>query len=147
VRKNFEIIQKENRMDTFPAAAQREALAKFAAALGASENSLKLDKCRDWHIAGKHGHVFAYAKGRFQIFVFSGARQAWTFAKQALAFARLCNDGDEEGAFFLDRLPTKSEAGTIRTHCGIHKRPFISAARRADLVSLGRVLKNTRLAA
>jgi hypothetical protein len=134
-------------MDSFPPAMQREALAKFATALGASDNSLKLDKCRGWHIAGKSGHVFAYAKGRFQIFVFSGARQAWTFAKKALAFARLGNDGDDEGAFFLDRLPTKSEASAIRSYCSIHKRPSLSAARRADRDEMGRVLKNIRLAA
>jgi hypothetical protein len=134
-------------MDTFPPASQREALIKFAAALGASENSLKLDKCRDWHIAGKSGHVFAYAKGRFQIFIFSGARQAWTFAKKALAFARLCNDGDDEGSFYLDRLPTKSEASAIRSHSGIHKRPSISAARFAERDERGRVLRKTPIAA
>src|SRR5271157_1366981 len=39
-----------------------------------------------------------------------GHRRAGSYAKKALSFAKLTNDGDEEGAFFLDRLPSKAEA-------------------------------------
>jgi hypothetical protein len=34
--------------------------------------------------------------------------------KKRLAFCRLTQDGDDEGCFHLDRLPTKNEAETIR---------------------------------
>jgi hypothetical protein len=148
-------------MDSFPASLQRPALLEFAAALGSADNALKRDECGDWRIDGKFGHVYAYAPGRFQFFVRTGladpddpeniaprgSKQAWTFAKKALAFARLCNDGDDEGGFFLDRLPTKAEAKTIRAYCVITKRPEISAQHRAGLAERGRVLRNYRLAA
>jgi hypothetical protein len=44
------------------------------------------------------------------IYVSCETKMGWTYAKKALGFAKLTNDGDDEGALFLDRLPTKSEA-------------------------------------
>jgi hypothetical protein len=134
-------------MDTFSPDRQEPELLKFARAICSADNALKRDACGDWHIAGKHGHVYAYAPSRFQFFVTAESKQAWTFAKKAFKFARLCNDGDEGGGFFLDRLPTKTEAATIRAYCGIHKRPSMSAARRNQLSKRGRDLQKTRLAA
>jgi hypothetical protein len=46
------------------------------------------------------------------------------------AFTSLTNDGDDEGAFFLERLPTPDEAAAIRKWAGV---PF------APLVGLGLV--------
>ena len=48
--------------------------------------------------------------------------QGWTYAKRALTFAKLTNDGDDEGSFFLARLPSKAEAEAIRRYCGIRKK-------------------------
>ncbi len=48
---------------------------------------------------------------------------AWTYAKRALKFAgEPTNDGDEEGAFVMRRLPTLAEADVIRRYCGIAKK-------------------------
>ena len=59
----------------------------------------------------------------------------WTFAKQRLAsfpgLAQLTQDGDEEGAFRLMRLPTPEEAAEIRRAAGVRQsKPSPSAGRR-----------------
>jgi hypothetical protein len=46
----------------------------------------------------------------------------WTWAKRRLAFCELTQDGDAEGVFRLQRLPTASEAEEIRYVLGIWKR-------------------------
>ena len=113
-------------MDTFPASLQRPALQEFAAALCSRDNAIKRDECGDWQIAGAAGHVYAYAPGRFQFFVFTPSARAWGFAKAALDFAMIQNDGDEEGGYLLDRLPTRPEAAAIRRYCGIEKKRELS---------------------
>ena len=52
--------------------------------------------------------------------------QGWTYAKRALAFAELTNDGDLDGAFFLDRLPSPEEAEIVRRYIGIAKKAEFS---------------------
>jgi hypothetical protein len=115
-------------MDTFPPAAQRKALLALAPSLGCSDMTLRRDECGDPRISGKHGHVYA-VPGGFSIFVttqspraWGFAKRAWGFAKKALSFSKLVNDGDDEGAFFLDRMPSKAEADLIRAYCGILKK-------------------------
>ena len=49
-------------------------------------------------------------------------RRGWNCAKRVLSFARLIQDGDLEGVFFLDRFPSPDEAKRIRHHCGIPKK-------------------------
>jgi hypothetical protein len=133
-------------MQIFNAAAQRAALLEFAKALGSIDIALRRDECGDWAISGLAGHLYAIPGG-FQFFVFSGSKQAWAHAKKALAFARLCNDGDDEGGFVLDRHPTKTEAKTIRHYCRIHKRHELSARHVESLKERLRVWQKTALAA
>ena len=49
-----------------------------------------------------------------------------TNIKAQLAFARLTQDCDDEGCFYLDRLPTQAEAGPVRDALGIRKRRHLS---------------------
>jgi hypothetical protein len=58
---------------------------------------------------------------------------AWTYAKRALKFAKVCNDSDEGGGFSMHRLPTKAEAETIRRYCGIPKRREVGEPSGAQL--------------
>ena len=102
-------------------------------ALGCSDMTLRLDECGDPSIAGKRGHIYAVCgtldepkKLGFMIYVICATGTGWTYAKKALSFAKLTNDGDDEGVVFLDRLPSKSEAETIRRYCGILKRRDLS---------------------
>jgi hypothetical protein len=110
-------------------AAQRAALLKLIPALGCRDAALRRDECGDPVIAGKHGHIYAVCgslpepgKPGFMAYVCCETGMAWTYAKKALSFAQLTNDGDDEGVLFLGRLPLKSEAEMIRRYCGILKK-------------------------
>ncbi len=127
--------RKEQTVDAYPPADQRAALLRLMSALGCSDSALCRDECGDWRINGKHGHVYAVcgtvaAPGRpgFMTYVSCETARAWTFAKQALSFAKVTNDGDDDGAFFLGHLPSKTEAEVIRRYCGILKKRDIGDA-------------------
>jgi hypothetical protein len=117
-------------MDTYPPAKQRAALVKLVPALGCREAALRRDECGDWRINGSQGHVYAVPGGSrssFMMYVMTETARAWTFAKRALMpFATIVNDGDEEGSFVMDRLPTKTEAKAIRKCLGLAKKREVS---------------------
>ena len=115
--------------------ANRERLAPLLIALDASPGALRrVDG--DYRIDGKWGHIFAVSDTQYQVFVLdekpeSGAhsrwsKQGWTHCKKALAFMELVSDGDTEGAFTLDRLPTPEEAVLIRKYCHIRQKVHYS---------------------
>jgi hypothetical protein len=131
-------------METYAPTKQRLALLKLAKALTSRDSALRRDECGDWRIEGSSGHVYAvpgtldqpYRPG-FMLYVMTGSPKAWTFAKRALAFAKVINDGDEEGAFVMRRLPSADEAALIRRYCGIRKRREVSEAELDRLRSVG----------
>jgi hypothetical protein len=147
-------------MDLFRPSLQRPALLEFAQALNSRPSALRRDECGDWRINGRGGHVYA-VPGAFQVVVLCEkleaglagrwTSQGWTYAKRALDFARLVNDGDDEGVFILDRLPSPAEAAILRRYCMIPKRMELGEeelARRRELaaVNLGGVrAKNSQL--
>ena len=47
-------------------------------------------------------------------------------AKRKLTFLQVTQDGEIEGVFKLDRLPTEEEAALIREVLGIRRRPNVS---------------------
>ena len=120
----------------------KEHLAAMVAALNISPIALHRPVCRgwfgDWQISGKTGHILSDGGGyllyantpeqdephpdRPDRKLCYGSARKWTSIKRELAFARLTQDGDDEGCFYLDRLPTKAEAGRIRSSLGIHQR-------------------------
>jgi hypothetical protein len=133
----------------FPPTRQREALLKLIEALGCRDAALRRDECGDWRIKGRYGHIYAIpgtldrpvVEG-FQIY-FRGAEEplsskGWTYAKRALAFCEVTNDGDNEGMLFLDRLPTGEEAEVIRAKLGVAKKREVSAEELARLAAIGR---------
>jgi hypothetical protein len=87
----------------------RQSLALFAAALGSASTVFRHDESGDPRINGKRGHVYAVSRG-FLLSCVCDSRRAWTYAKRALSFARVTQDGDEEGCLLMDRLPTAEEA-------------------------------------
>lgn len=109
-------------MDIYPPAVQRPELLALVSALDCTDKALRRDECGDWRILGRSGHVYAVPEG-FQILVEAGTPRAWSAVKRRLAFADLRNDGDTEGCFILDRLPTAGEAALIRRDLTIRKRP------------------------
>lgn len=119
--------------DKYPPTVQRPALLKLVEALGCREAALRRDECGDWRLGGETGHIYAVPGSiarpnieGFQIFVFCETVRQWSAAKsQMKPFTELTNDGDNEGALFLDRLPTNGppdEAEIIRRYVGLTKR-------------------------
>ena len=93
-------------MDIYPPLRQREALLRFAKALGCRDNALRRDENGDWRISGSKGHLYAVPgtldeRGRegFQMFVLNWSANGWNRARKTPSeFASLTNDGDDEGA-------------------------------------------------
>ena len=135
-------------MDIFPTTKQRAALLKLTKTLVSRDSALRRDECGDWRIEGSSGHVYAVPGTLdqpnwpgFMLYIMTGSPKAWTFAKRALAFAKVINDGDEEGAFVMSRLPTADEATLVRRYCGIPKRREVSEAELDRLRSVGFALR------
>lgn len=104
-------------------------LEKLLAAIDASQLGLRCDECDDYRINGKLGHIYSDGDG-FLFYVSTGeSARRWTSVKARLAFARVTQDGDDEGALRLDRLPTPAEAALIREALGIRKRRRVADAR------------------
>jgi hypothetical protein len=108
-------------------AEDRAKLERLVAALDASPLSLKRDRCDDWQILGKLGHAYADGAGYLLIVTTDESARRWNNVKERLSpFCHLLNDGDDEGCFHLDRLPTPDEADLIREALGIRKRRHLS---------------------
>ena len=75
-----------------------------------------------------------------------GSARKWTNIKSSLAFAKLTQDGDDEGCFYLDRLPTQAEAGAIRDALGIRKRRIMTAEALSNLERARGSIKSPNLA-
>jgi hypothetical protein len=120
--------------DKFTPDKQRGALLAFARALNSSPRALRRDECGDWRIGGNRGHAYA-VPGGFQFYCAPGSTRAWTFAKRAMSFAKVTQDGDEEGILFLDRLPTEAEAGIMRRYVAIPKRREMGEPSEAQLAA------------
>jgi hypothetical protein len=122
--------------DKYPPAVQRPELLKLVEALGCRPNALRRDECNDWRISGKQGYIYAVPEG-FQFFYYArnGVNEwdgegphieDYIRAKRSLTFCRLTQDGNGEGMFLLDRLPTEDEAVTIREILVIAKKREVS---------------------
>jgi len=124
----------------------RDHLDSFLSAIDASPTALERPVRRGWigdyQITGKRGHVLAAQPGyllyantperdephpdRQDRKLCYGSTRKWTNIKAQLAFAKLTQDGDDEGCFYLDRLPTQAEASRIRKALGIRRRRHLS---------------------
>jgi hypothetical protein len=118
--------------DRFPPAAQRSALLALVQALGCRDAALRRNDCGDWSIKGRFGCINAAPEG-FQIyyrgadeFIERGSPHGWSWAKKLMSFARLTQDGDEEGILTLDRMPSPAEAEIIRDKLWLAKKREIS---------------------
>jgi hypothetical protein len=139
--------------DTCPYATQRAQLESFHCTINARPSTLRRDDCGDPVILGSRGHVIAVpglpwrrpSKPGWSLFVSTESGTAWTYAKRALKFADVVQDGDEEGILSMERLPTIDEAKAIRRYLGIPKKAQLSeetlAIRRVALVSARAKLK------
>lgn len=132
--------------DNFPPTRQRGELDRLAVALNSSPSALRRDECGDPRIKGSRGHVYA-SPGGFQFYHAATSKQAWTWAKKGLSFAKISQDGEEDGILFLERLPTETEAESLRSYLGIRKRIDLSVEEGARRRENGaRLARNRHLA-
>ena len=102
-------------------------LIDFVDAIDTRHKLIKYDECYNWRIQGTSGHVYAIPEhGVFYICVETGSPRAWGAAKKFMAFCTISQDGDDEGVFRLNRLPTTLEGNMIRRVVGLPKRRRIS---------------------
>ena len=131
--------------DKYPPAVQRPALLKLVEALGCRDRALHRDECGDWQIEGKQGWIYAVPEG-FQFFYFArnGVNEwdgegphmeDYVRAKRSLTFCRLTQDGNGEGVFILDRLPTADEAEIIREIFVIFKKREVGEPSEAQIAA------------
>lgn len=103
---------------------EREHLKTLQIALEAASTTLRRPYCREWlgdyQINGKRGHVLSDGNS-FYFYHFAHSKLAWTWAKRAFSFGILTQDGDDEGIFKLNRLPSEIEAKTIRKYLRIQR--------------------------
>ena len=93
--------------DTYPYATQRAQLERFLKSIRARASTLRKDDCGDPTIMGSRGHVMAVPgipwhkpkRAGFLLYVVTESGTAWTYARKALTFATVTQDGDEEGIF------------------------------------------------
>lgn len=111
-------------------------LEAMISALDCSRLAKRRDEAGDWRIEGHNGWIYEQPEG-FYLFYNPCSSRAFGFGKKDLSFCKLTQDGDTEGYFFLDRLPTEAEAGIIRERLGIRRRRAMSEARLASLRQAG----------
>jgi hypothetical protein len=107
-------------------------------ALDATTGALRRDACGDYAIIGKDGHIYADGAGYLLCVSTDESARRWGFVKKRLAFCQLRQDGDDEGALHLDRLPTPAEAEAIREAMSIPQAPRpVTGSQSQRAVSIG----------
>lgn len=116
----------------------RASLQALLTALDASPLSLRRDfwsgmgRRGDHAIHGKRGHIYPDGNG-YLLYVRGHSVRSWSAAKRKLSFCQLRIDGEDEGTYHLDRLPSPAEAKAIRQMMAIRKRRKLSGEARRDL--------------
>jgi hypothetical protein len=129
----------------------RAQLERLVTALDASPLALQRDNVRgegrigDLAIHGTLGHIYPDGAGYLLYVASDESARRWSNVKARLRFCHLLNDGDDEGCFHLDRLPTPTEATKIREVLGIRKRRKVTDKARIQLEA-ARSLLNRPLA-
>jgi hypothetical protein len=111
-------------------------------ALGCQDRAYRRDENGDWTIQGKAGYIYAHPEG-FYLYCSPGSSRGWTYAKRALFFCEVTQDGDDEGFLKLRRLPTDAEAEIIRDKLGIRKKREVSEFEKERLSRIGRPFQST----
>jgi hypothetical protein len=124
----------------------RERLVAMLKALDASERCLERPVCRDWtgdwQITGTLGHIYPDAGYLLSVHTKEAPRRWFNVKVRLGSFCRLTQDGDDEGCFHLDRLPTQGEAEAIRDALGIRKRRKVTEEARAHLGAMRSAAKS-----
>jgi hypothetical protein len=131
--------------------ADRVRLTDLLRALGASDITLRRERCRgdvpgDLAIIGKSGWIYPDGDASFMLYVetsyrdyngelVEGSVRRWSNIKDRLGFCQVTVDADSDGTLRLDRLPTPVEADAIREALGIKRRRYLTAEALASIKS------------
>jgi hypothetical protein len=84
--------------------------------IDASPVALRRDRCGDWAITGKLGHVYQDGDSYLLCVTTDESSRRWTNVKQRLAFCHVSQDGDDEGCLRLDCLSAPYEQRRSARH-------------------------------
>lgn len=108
------------------------------AALDAAPAQLRRDECGSWVISGRRGAIHTWGDGKtWLVYVVGRSTRHWTAIKRRLAFMTVTQDGDDEGCFRLEALPTPGQSVLIRDALMLRKRRALTDASRAALIAAG----------
>lgn len=113
--------------------ADRDLLTTLVGILHVSKGRLHRDPCGDWIITGLRGHLLTDGVHIYG-YLPAGTARRWERAKRNLHFMVVTQDGDEEGVFRLDEMPTPAQAEMIRKAFGLRKVSPLSDEVRATLL-------------
>jgi len=109
---------------------------------------IKKDAAGDWFIQGLEGDIYCADGVGYAIGVCHTTRLAYRRTKEVLMrFAVLRQNGDTEGVFYLNRLPTQDEACTLRKRLKIRKIRQLSDEARQKNVEVVKAMNEQRLTA
>lgn len=113
---------------------EKNFLLEVADSLDVSLRKLSQDECDDWAILAENGNIHTDGHAWY-VYIFARSKRHWSGLKTKMSFMELVNDGDDEGRFRLERMPSPKEAAAIRKVLGLKKRPALSVAQKRDLPS------------
>jgi hypothetical protein len=114
--------------------ADRILLLGLAKSLIVSRGRLERDACGDWIISARRGHISTDGFSSYA-YLALGSPRRWEFAKQALKFLSVTQDGDNEGIFIMRDIPTAEQAAVIRKVLGLRKAPILTEQQRETVTS------------
>jgi hypothetical protein len=131
MREDCNLAERKNGAARASRKADRLFILELATALSVSERLVKRDRCGDWNIVARRGHV-ATDGVSFYAYVRVRSPRRWKGAKRTLGFLCATQDGDDEGIFILREMPTAEQAATIRKVLGMRKAPVLTDEQRAS---------------
>lgn len=111
--------------------ADRDLLLRLVGALSISKVRLKRDECGHWNLVGRRGNISTDGTGMY-VYLPCKAKRRWEAAKSVLGLS-VVQDGDDEGIFRLDDLPSEAVSETLRRLLGLRKSTRPSDKQRATL--------------
>lgn len=110
----------------------RERILALAAHLGT--NKTMRDTCGDYYIAGKgENTIYIHDKKHFSLVLVCKSKTQYNNGKEKLSFLKQLQDGDTEGSFLMDALPTKEQSNTILKLFGIRKKRILTEEQLVEL--------------
>jgi len=110
----------------------RDLLLGIVAAMTVSNARVRRNRCGDWNIVGRRGHISTDGVGQY-VYLRLGTKRKWENAKRTLSFLTVTQDGDDEGVFKIAGPPTSEQAELLRKRLGLRKLSPLTEEQRTNL--------------